>query len=163
MTDAPARRDQRRLLAVDLGLRTGLALFDHRGRLLWSRSHNLGKPNRLRRAARSLLSGTPGLQAVVLEGGGPLADIWQAEARKLDLTTLLVSAEEWREKLLLPRERIDGATAKRAAQARAAAIAKRDAVSRTSPLRHDAAEAVLVGLYGLWRLGWVAEPSLTLW
>lgn len=37
------------LLAVDAGVRTGLALLDREGRLLWCRSHNLGTTARLKR------------------------------------------------------------------------------------------------------------------
>lgn len=43
------------LLSVDLGLKTGLALYGEDGRLLWYRSHNLGATDRLRRAAHVIL------------------------------------------------------------------------------------------------------------
>ena len=64
------------LLAVDLGLRTGLALYNRQGRLVWYRSQNFGKPDRLRRAVHRLLGEIEGLAILVLEGGGPLAEIW---------------------------------------------------------------------------------------
>ena len=44
------------LLAVDLGLRTGFALYGRDGRLVSYRSQNLGSKARLKRAAGSLLA-----------------------------------------------------------------------------------------------------------
>lgn len=45
------------LLAVDLGLKTGLALFEGQGKLLWYRSHNYGTTERLKRAVPKLIDG----------------------------------------------------------------------------------------------------------
>jgi len=64
------------LLAVDLGLKTGLALFAEQGSLLWYRSHNFGTTERLKRAVPKLLDEIPELAALVIEGGGKLAVIW---------------------------------------------------------------------------------------
>lgn len=65
------------LLAVDAGLRCGLALFDlASGQLRWFRSHNFGSAPRLRRAAASLIKETPDVVACVIEGGGMIADPW---------------------------------------------------------------------------------------
>mgnify|MGYP000370310665 CR=1 FL=1 len=47
-----------RLLAVDAGVRTGLAAFDGRGLLLWCRSRNFGTVSRLRRAGAIVLGKT---------------------------------------------------------------------------------------------------------
>jgi len=65
------------LLAVDLGVRTGLARYGPDGRLRWYRSHNFGSATRLRRAVPALLDG---VRYLVVEGGGHLASIWAAEA-----------------------------------------------------------------------------------
>ena len=43
------------LLAVDLGLKTGLALYGEDGKLRWYRSKNFGTTARLKRAVYSLL------------------------------------------------------------------------------------------------------------
>ncbi len=67
------------LLAVDLGVKTGLALYDQDGRLLWYRSHNFGTAERLRRGARQVLGTLPQLAWLGLEGGGPLAEIWRRQ------------------------------------------------------------------------------------
>lgn len=44
------------LLAVDVGVRTGLALYGDAGRLRWYRSHNLGSIARLKRAAPAFIT-----------------------------------------------------------------------------------------------------------
>ena len=68
------------LLAVDLGLRAGLALYGNDGRLRWYRSHNFGNMTRLKRGVYTILNELPTLHWLVLEGGGPLALIWRKEA-----------------------------------------------------------------------------------
>jgi hypothetical protein len=70
------------LLAVDLGVRTGLALYGGDGRLLRYRSQNFGSAARLRRALPALLEAEPDLAWLVIEGGGPLADAWEREAAR---------------------------------------------------------------------------------
>ena len=84
------------LLAVDLGVRTGLASYGDDGRLRWYRSHNFGSAARLRRAIPGLLDEPSDLARIVLEGGGPLAEGWSREAEQRDLIVQHVSAEEWR-------------------------------------------------------------------
>ncbi|SKA71865.1 hypothetical protein SAMN02745704_00225 [Paucidesulfovibrio gracilis DSM 16080] len=140
------------ILAVDVGLRTGLALFGTDGRLHWCRSHNLGQASRLRRAANNLLHRhSPDL--LILEGGGRLADIWLATAKKQDIATLQIQAEEWRKKLLPLRQRTSGKLAKQEAYALARKIVEWSGAKRPTSLRHDAAEAVLAGVYGLLKTG----------
>jgi hypothetical protein len=93
---------------------------------------------------------------VVIEGGGPLLGPWRAEAERRGLVVQAVSAEEWRGLFLLPREQ-DGGTAR--LKAVADRLARRVIAwgegPRPTSLRHDAAEAVLVGLWGLLVAGWV--------
>ena len=143
------------LLAVDVGLRTGLALYRQDGRLLWYRSHNLGNATRLRRAVQNLLRELPDLVWVVLEGGGPLADIWTHEAERRQIQVRRISAEDWRSQLLYPRQRRHGAQAKNSADAMARRVIESSAASRPTSLRHDAAEAILIGLWGLLDVGWL--------
>ncbi|MFP2910942.1 hypothetical protein ACLESD_39085, partial [Pyxidicoccus sp. 3LFB2] len=69
-----------RLLAVDLGLRSGLAVYGRDGRLCEYRSQNFGSQSRLKRAVPSVLHGVGPLAWLVLEGGGPVADVWEREA-----------------------------------------------------------------------------------
>jgi hypothetical protein len=63
------------LIAVDLGLRTGLALYGRDGRPLWYRSRHDGTRAALGRGVHVLLDSIPDLSRMVLEGGGPIADI----------------------------------------------------------------------------------------
>ena len=58
------------LLAVDLGLKAGLALYSDNGRLCWYRSHNFGTTERLRRGVPGITDAIPDLVAIVIEGGG---------------------------------------------------------------------------------------------
>jgi hypothetical protein len=84
-----------RLLAVDLGLKTGLAAYGADGRLL-------------------------------------------------------------RYVLLHPSERRDGQAAKRNADRLARAVIEWSGAARPTSLRHDAAEAVCIGLWGVLEVGWLA-------
>jgi hypothetical protein len=60
------------LLAVDLGLRTGLALYGPDARLVWYRSQHFGSRASLRRGVHGLLDASPDVSHLVLEGGGPI-------------------------------------------------------------------------------------------
>ena len=148
------------LLAVDLGLRTGLALFGRDGRLIWYRSQNFGTASRLRRGVHELLEGIPELAWLVLEGGGRLAGVWERGAERRGIRVRRASAEEWRARLLLPRERRSGLLAKRSAGDLARQVIEWSGAKRPTSLRHDAAEAILVGLWAVLSVGWLqALPS----
>ena len=133
------------LLAVDCGLRTGLALYAGDGRLLWYRSHHLGNRAHLKRAAARILGELPGLQQVVVEGGGTLAEVWVKEAQLRGVAAQVVHAEQWRAALLLPRQQRTGRQAKQVADELAREIIARSGAPKPTSLRHDAAEAILVG------------------
>lgn len=143
------------LLAVDLGLRTGLASFGADGRLLRYRSHNFGSPARLKRGAPTLLAETAGLAWLVIEGGGPLAEIWAAEAARRRIGVWQVTAETWREQLLYPREQRSGLLAKQAADELARRVISWSGAPKPTSLRHDAAEAIMIGLWGVLAVGWL--------
>jgi hypothetical protein len=152
-TDQPALH----LLAVDAGLHTGLALYRHDGRLLWYRSHHLADQQKLKRLVVTLLRCTPVPTHIYLEGGGPLAELWQREALKLERVFVQLHAGQWREQLFYARQHPSGRVAKQ--QALKMAIEVIDHLSHKKPtgLRHDTAEAILIGLYGLLDLGWIAH------
>ncbi len=143
------------LLAVDLGVRTGFSCWGDDGRLRWYRSQNFGSAARLRRAIPALLDREHDFARVVVEGGGPLATLWVAAVTGRSMDVRRVSAEEWRSVFLLPREQRSAADAKLAASRLARlAIAWGGGRAPTS-LRHDAAEAVLIGLWGAVEAGWI--------
>jgi hypothetical protein len=145
------------LLAVDLGIRTGLALYGGDGRLISYRSKNFGTAASLRRGAARVLTETPGLQWVVLEGGGPLAELWAGEATRRGLSVRRISAEEWRSRLLYPRQQRDRRHAKDSAGDLARRIIEWSGAKRPTSLRHDAAEAILIGLWAVLELGWLKK------
>jgi hypothetical protein len=143
------------LLAVDLGLRTGLALYGRDGRLISYRSRNFGTATRLRRRVHSLLDELPALSRIVLEGGGPLAKIWEHEALRREIIVRQISAETWRRRLLYPREQRNGPQAKLNAADMARRVIEWSDAPRPTSLRHDAAEAILIGLWGVLEAGWL--------
>lgn len=147
--------DQPTLLAVDLGLRAGLALYGRDGRLHWYRSHNFGTMTRLKRGVYTILHELPQLHWLVLEGGGPLAAVWGKEAARRSIGVMGVSAEEWRARLLTDRQQRSGVEAKQNADTLARAVIDWSGADRPTTLRHDAAEAILIGLWGVHQVGWL--------
>src|SRR3954469_23454444 len=91
----PRARGMQTLLAVDLGVRTGLALYGGDGRLVRYRSQNYGSAARLRRAIPALLAEAPAPTIVVVEGGGPLLDAWARATARRGIALRPVSAETW--------------------------------------------------------------------
>jgi hypothetical protein len=141
------------LLAVDLGLRTGLALYGGDGRLRWYRSQNFGTATRLRRAVHGVLRELPEVRWLVLEGGGNLAEIWTREGERLGIQVVRVAAERWREQLLYTREQRTGSQAKHHAGELARRLIDWSAAPRPTSLRHDAAEAIVIGFWGVLHVG----------
>ena len=145
------------LLAIDLGLKTGLALFAGNGRLVWYRSHNFGTTDRLRHGVPGILNATSDLSALVIEGGGNLAVVWEKEAERRGITLLQIGAEKWRQLFLYDREQRSGTDAKKYAGEMARKVIEWSAAPRPTALRHDTAEAIMIGLWGVLQLGWLAE------
>lgn len=152
--------DMPSLLAVDLGLRTGLALFNEQGRLDWYRSRNFGTRGRLKSAANHVLRSYPETTHLIVEGGGDLAPAWERAAQAHGARIRLIDAHTWRSDLLLPRDQRKGADAKRAADRLARKIIEWSGATRPTSLRHDAAEAIAAGAWGVLELGWLkAVPA----
>ena len=143
------------LLAVDLGLKTGLALYGQDGRLRWYRSRNFGTAARLRRRAQGLLGDIADLAWVVMEGCGPLGVIWEHEALRRRIPVRRISAEDWRQHLFYPRQQRDRQHAKLSADELARRVIEWSGAARPTSLRHDAAEAILIGLWGVLDVGWL--------
>jgi hypothetical protein len=146
-----------RLLAVDLGLKTGLALYGQDGKLCWYRSQNFGTARRLKSGVHGLLGTIKGLRCLVLEGGGRLALIWEREAKRLGISVKRISAEQWRGRFLYPREQRSGIIAKRSADELARRIIDWSGAVRPKSLRHDTAEAIMIGLWGVLEMGWLDQ------
>ncbi|MBC8414269.1 MAG: hypothetical protein ISR96_04655 [Nitrospira sp.] len=143
------------LLAVDAGLRAGLALYSRNGRLCWYRSKNFGTNASLKRGAHALLGSIPDLKMIVIEGGGTHAVIWEREALRRKLGVKMIHAGVWRQKLLYPREQKSGQDAKHFADDLARRTIEWSEITRPTSLRHDAAEAILIGLWAVLDEGWL--------
>lgn len=143
------------LLAVDLGLRTGLALYGPDGRLAWYRSQHFGTRSALRRGAHGLLDACPEVSHLVLEGGGPIAEIWVREAGRRGLSLRQIAAEDWRGRFLDPRDQRGRDRSKLTADTLARRVIDWSGAPRPTSLRHDAAEAILIGLWGVIEAGWL--------
>lgn len=145
------------LLAVDLGLKSGLALYAKDGRLVRFSSHSFGTVTRLKRAAWGVLETMEGLEVVVVEGDRALGEVWLKAAEKRGARGRFVSPERWRQRLLYAREQRSGQDAKRNADSLARAVIEWSGARRPTSLRHDAAEAILIGLWGVLEEGWLAD------
>lgn len=134
------------LLAIDCGLKTGFACFSGSGILQWYRSQNFGSRSRLKKAAWRILRDVfDNGGHLVIEGGGSLAEIWIREAKKMGIPVTLICAEQWRKDLLFPRQQRNGKQAKQVADELAREIIVKSTASKPTSLRHDAAEAILIG------------------
>ena len=137
------------LLGVDMGLRTGLALYSPEGKLLKYRSKHFGSKSQLRRGLHSIISELPPLGWIWLEGGGDIAEVWSQHAERQNIEYHQLQAEEWRSGLLLARQQRSGVQAKKHADTLARKVIDWSGASRPrGELRHDAAEAILIGLHG---------------
>jgi len=145
-----------RLLAIDLGLRAGLAVYGDDGRLEDYRSQNFGTRTRLRRAVMPVLEAVDGLDEVVMEGDRTLGEIFERAAVHRGARTRYVAAERWRRVLLLDREQHSGDDAKHSADAVARRVIDWSGARAPTSLRHDAAEAILIGLWAVLERGWLA-------
>ncbi len=145
------------LLAVDLGVKTGLALYNSGGKLVWFRSQNYGNAARLRKAIPAILNSDDEITHLVVEGGGPLFKIWENETNRRNIVLIHTMADEWRPDILLPREQRRGASAKNNAIIYAHKIIEKLADYRATSLTDDAAEAILIGFWAISKLGWIKE------
>lgn len=146
------------LLGVDLGLRTGLALYDEAGRLVWYRSRHFGTSAQLRAGINAILNELPCLRWLVLEGGDAYGDIWRHEAARRRVEVLQIDAQVWRSQFLYVRERQSGSAAKKHAEDLARRVIAWSGAARPTAMRHDTAEAILIGLWGVLAVGLL--PSL---
>ena len=153
---------ERHLLAVDMGLRTGLAVYGPDGRLQSYRSKHFGSLAELRRGVGTILKECPPLGWLWLEGGGDIAEVWEKRSAHLGIDFRQVQAFEWRRTLLLPRQQVSGEKAKKEAILMARKVIEWSGAPRPKgALRHDAAEAILVGLHGALSVALLSQlPSL---
>ena len=151
--------EKSRFVGVDLGLATGIAIFNRDGRLEGVRSKHFQSRDALRSAAGAILDEIQHVHSVIVEGGGELAEAWQRAAAHRGIHLRIVQAHEWRSKLYYPREHRNGPEAKAHAVKMAAQVVEWSEAKgvASGALGHDAAEAILVGLFGVVEAGWLAE------
>jgi len=148
------------LLAIDAGVKIGLALYSRPANLIWYRSHNMGSVNSLRKAAAHLIHAKEGLSVIVIEGGGPVAEAWKKEALRCGLQVIMTDAGEWRKEMLYQREYRNSDLAKQTAIALSRQIIEKSEAPSMNFPKHDAAEAILIGLWGCKKAGWIDELPL---
>jgi len=144
------------ILAVDLGLRAGFAFLSVAGEVLWCRSQHFANRSAIGRASWGVLQSCPAAGWVVVEGERALANAWRRAALKRGLGFCRVDAGQWRAERWPQGAQRSGAWAKAQAVQEATALLRRQGRPAVQPLRHDTAEAVLIGL---WFAGQLASAS----
>lgn len=163
----------RRLLAVDLGLRTTTVLLDQSGQIIEVNRFRLTDLPSLEAALRQVLNTTIEgdnnvlvTHAVVSSDDWKLFRIWkQAVERQAPMVLLArVFLDDWKDHFLTKSERKNRQAEQSAIVRMAKQLYSRQTKSqdKTSDNRlvKDAAEAILVGYYAIGLLGWVDNGSL---
>ena len=149
-----------RLIAIDLGLKSGVAIYGSNG-LVAYRATRFPSKRAIKEAAWSVLYGVNGLQHVFVEGDRALAAHWRRAAEQQGLSFQSVAPERWREALLLPRERRSAADAKQSARRHALTLIRAsEAPLPKGPLTSDVAEAILIAHWAARSLGWSTETAV---
>lgn len=144
------------LLALDLGLRFGWACYTDEAHLVAYGSHHCAKRAKLKSIAWAALSKLPVGSEIYIEGGGVLLDTWCKEAHRRELICHVLHAERWRADCLWPRDLQSGSSAKRKAQQLSKAIITAQSGHAPTALRHDTAEATLMGWWALYQSEWIS-------
>jgi hypothetical protein len=144
------------MLSVDAGVRTGLALFNDGAMLLWYRSHNYGNKQRLRQDVNNILDELKDLEYIIIEGGGEIASVWKKESARKNIQVIQIYAEDWRKELFTSKKMRNGPQAKYNAIELAQSVIKRSGAKKPTSLTHDVAEAVLIGVWGMYHIGWIS-------
>jgi hypothetical protein len=115
----------------------------------------------LKKAVESVLDRAGPVDILAIEGGGDLAVPWVSSGERRGADILQVSAEDWRQDLLLKREQESGAQAKRNADRLARSIIDWSKAPRPTSLRHDAAEAICLGFWAVLQAGWITRAEVS--
>lgn len=166
------------LMAIDLGLKSGVALFGRNGKLLRYEQFHFQKDS-LDKTVKSLLTtweqeardhghscdgdidnNPPRVTHLVLEGADSFMLRAWMDATNCDKNTvsiLRVSPEEWRAELLQEKERLSASNAKAASRLIARQIVNDFGIMprHEGKFTTDVAEAVCLGFYVCYKMGWV--------
>jgi hypothetical protein len=102
------------LLAVDLGLRTGFAVYNTSGHLTSYFNRHFVSLEELEDSIPDILD-TKKISCVVVEGDSVVRGIWESAVLP-DLPMEAISPKEWRRKILTKSEQQNGPSAKAAAR-----------------------------------------------
>ena len=150
------------LVAVDLGLRCGIAVFRRdTGALIAYRSTHFPSRTALKKAIRGILVDASPVAELVLEGDAGLAELWRREASKRPErpSVKVVAAHDWRPGTLLQRHQRNSRDAKRFAERKAREIIAAGEAPKPTSLRHDAAEAICLGAWAIAQHGRCSTPQ----
>jgi len=143
------------ILAIDLGLRTGLAVWDDTARLRTWQTIRFRTPRALSAGARTIARDLDDdVVLAVTEGDLDLARPWDRALGARGVRVLHVQAHQWRGDVFADRPGLDGKAAKRAAVTLARRLVRQHAERGAPHLKHDAAEAICLGYWACWREGW---------
>lgn len=149
--------DAPHLFALDLGLRFGWALYTQKPSLIAYGNQRCGAPTQLKTLAYKALSRLPQGSHVVVEGGGPLLKLWRRPAERHALIFRSYHAERWRHETLSVKVmsgQVKGSEAKKEAIIKAKRVIDLCGRRKPTPLRDDAAEAILLGWWSLYQMEW---------
>lgn len=158
------------LMAIDLGLNTGISLFSHDGRLLKYTQHSSASPEALRDDMSALMNdwetwannqaSNQTITRVAVEGADVvLRNIWRDLAD--DKFLLFVKPEQWRSELLIDKEKTSRTNLKSAARAIAKQIIADYGTDgpHQGKIQTDVADSVCTGFYVARRLGWIVRET----
>ena len=147
------------LFSLDLGLRFGWALYTQELDLIAYGSRHCGSVAQFKALAYSSIKRLPHDSHVYVEGGGPLLKYWRNPAEKRSLYFRSVHAEQWRSDTLpiTHQYHVRGTVMKAEAIKRARPLILAQSGKRAKTLRHDAAEAILMGWWALYQIEWCSE------
>jgi hypothetical protein len=164
------------LMAVDLGLKSGVSLFSYQGKLIRYEQFHFDRVTlqdditkliqEWEQDAARMIPNSDGrpfkVSHIAIEGGDTnLLGIWERAAP--DYPLLRVRPEEWRAELLTEKENHDGASAKAASRLIARQVVQDYGImeQHTGKFQTDVAESVLLGLFVARRLGWIdRQPAV---
>ncbi|KAL3904940.1 MAG: hypothetical protein SGILL_009877 [Bacillariaceae sp.] len=156
------------LMAVDLGLKSGVSLFNSDGQLiryeqfLFNRDTLEEKIPSMLQEWESQAGDDWRVTHLAIEGGDTvLLGMWERATPQL--STLRVGPEEWRAELLTKKENQNGANAKAASRLIARQVVEDFGTmeQHSGKFQTDVAEAVLLGMHVARRLGWIErEPAV---
>lgn len=155
------------LMSVDLGLRTGICVFDDAGRLLHYDDFHFQSAEELEANARALIANLeeetkrPVLRIAIEGGDPPLHAAWQRAAKERRILNVL--PDQWRKDLLKAEDIVSGEKSKAASRQLAREIVQQYGVFplKDDEIQTDAAESILLGLHVSRRLGWTKqEPPI---